>query len=309
MVGREVQQHGSMSTYSWRFGLWRAGLIGAIGVAATAGVAGAESRLNLPQIAREVRLSAETRVALDGVIETWAGDGEHGIAPGVGRLLLGDLPAEMREGCREMLADFEQMTKVNRDLSVRVLHAERVGEERTALVAFRCSVHIPDVTAYDERPAVMVLGKDASVLRLLALADDCRNCSDLYHVGYTQRFAGAAGYLAELKIEHTTDNPCCDGVDSHSGNELMLVTVPDGAVALMLDKDSDDMSADDSDPNGGGQTICKSEVLYERDGKGYVAAVTARTSCATDGKFEPPVKVNRFEWSAGEKRFLRRNGE
>jgi len=206
-----------------------------------------------------------------------------------------------------MLSDFEPMTKVGRNLSVRVLHAERVGEERTALLAFRCTVHIPDVTAYDERPAVLVLHKDVSVLRLLAIADDCRNCTDLYLVGYTQRFAAAAGYLAELNVEHTSSNPCCDGGDSRSGSELRLVAVPEGTTVLTFEKDSDDISVDDE--NGDGQTVCNSEIVYERDSKGYLLAMNAQTRCTLNGKFEPPVKTSRFEWNAVEKRFLQRNGE
>lgn len=267
----------------------------------------AESRLNLPQVAVQVSLNAEARLKLDGVFEKWPGDPEHAMTPDIAGLLIEALPVELRNGCREMLSDFEPMTKVGRNLSVRVLHAERVGEERTALLAFRCTVHIPDVTAYDERPAVLVLHKDVSVLRLLAIADDCRNCTDLYLVGYTQRFAAAAGYLAELNVEHTSSNPCCDGGDSRSGSELRLVAVPEGTTVLTFEKDSDDISVDDE--NGDGQTVCNSEIVYERDSKGYLLAMNAQTRCTLNGKFEPPVKTSRFEWNAVEKRFLQRNGE
>jgi len=267
----------------------------------------AESRLNLPQVAAEVRLNAEAKLELDSMLEKWSGDPTQAIAPDAWRLLLESLPAELRNGCREMLSDFETMVKVDRDFSLRVLHAERGNDERSAILAFRCTVHIPDVTAYDERPAVLVSDKEGAVLRLVSVAEDCKNCSDLYHVGYTQRFAAAAGSVAELNVEHSTTNPCCDGGDSHSGSDLLLVAVPEGAKVLAFEKETDDYNHDDQD--GDTQKVCKSEISYGRDGKDRLQAIDARTSCTVNGKFEPPIKVSRFEWNASKKRFLQRSGD
>jgi len=267
----------------------------------------AESRLNLPQVAAEVRLNAEAKLELDSMLEKWSGDPTQAIAPDAWRLLLESLPAELRNGCREMLSDFETMVKVDRDLSVRILYAERVNGERTAILAFRCTVHIPEVTAYDERPAVLVSDKEGAVLRLVSLAEDCNNCSDLYHVGYSQKFAAAAGYLAELNVEHSTDNPCCDGGDSHGGSDLLLVAVPEGAKLLAFEKDTDDYNHDDE--AGDAQTACRSEISYERDRQGRLQAIDARTSCTENGKSKPPIKATRFEWNVREKRFLQRKGD
>ncbi len=283
------------------------GVMGAFVLFPTAVHTRAENRLNLPQLAAQVSLNAEAKLQLDGVFEKWAGDPEHAMTPEMAHFLIEALPAELRNGCREMLSDFESMVRVDRNLSVRVLHAERVNDERSAILAFRCSVHIPDVTAYDERPVVLVLDKEGAVLRLVSVAEDCKNCSDLYHVGYTQRFAASAGYLAELSVEHSTSNPCCDGGDSHSGSDLLLVSVPEGAKVLAFEKETDDYNHDDE--NGDAQTVCESEISYQRDSKGGLQAIDARTSCTVNGKFAPPIKRSRFEWNAGEKRFLQRNAE
>ena len=301
-----MPQHGYMRKHEYQ-PAWRGLLTGAMSaflLLLMAADGKAESRLNLPQVTAEARLKVEARSQLESMVDKWISDATQAIAPEAWRPLLEAVP-ELRNGCREMLSDFEPMTKVGRDFSVRVLHAEHVGEERSAILAFRCSVHIPDVTAYDERPAVLLLNKGASVLKLLPLAEDCKNCADLYQVGYTQRFATGGGYLAELNVEHSTDNPCCDGGDSNSGNKLLLVAVPQGAIVLAFEKDTDDTSADDE--NGDGQTVCKSEISYERDGKGDLRAIIARTSCSENGKFVPPVRTSRFEWNAGEKRFLERS--
>jgi hypothetical protein len=266
----------------------------------------AESRMNLPQVAAEASVDAKTKLQVDSAFDKWASDPEHAMTPDTARLLIEASPAELRNGCREMLSDFESMVRVDRNLSVRVLHAERVNEERTAVLAFRCTVHIPDVTAYDERPAVLVSNRSVSILKLLPVANECKNCSDLYQVGYTQRFAVARGYMAELNVGHTTRNPCCDGGDDHEGSDLLLVAVPEGAKLLAFEKDTDDYNHDDE--NGDAQTVCKSEISYLRDSKGGLQAIDARTSCTVNGKFEPPIKASRFEWNASEKRFLLRNG-
>ena len=105
----------------------------------------------------------------------------------------------------------------------------------------------------------------------------------------------------------TTDNPCCDGGDSRSAGKLLLVAVPEGATVLAFEKETDDYNRDDAD--GDTQTVCRSEVSYERDGEGRLLAINARKSCTENGKFVPPIKASRFEWNAGEKRFLQRNGE
>jgi hypothetical protein len=263
----------------------------------------AESRLNLPQITAEVRLKVEARSQLESMVDKWISDAAQAIAPEAWRPLLEAVP-ELRKGCREMLSDFEPMAKVSRDFSVRVLHAEHVDEQRSAILTFRCTVHVPDVTAYDERPATLLLKKESSVLKLLPVGKDCRNCADLYQVGYTQGFAAIDGYLAELNVEHSTDNPCCDGGDSSSGSNLLLVAVPEGAIVLAFEKDTDDYNHDDE--GGDTQTVCTSKISYERDGKGDLHAIDARTSCSENGKVAPPVKASRFEWNAEEKRFLER---
>lgn len=282
---------------------WRWFVLGTLVLVSTAGRSSAESRLNLPQVSTESHLNGEARAEVDRMVDQWISDPAQAMAPGAWRPLLEAVPDLLR-GCRAMLSEFEPMTKVSRDFSVRVLHAERAGEERTAILAFRCSVHIPDVTAIDERPGVLVSNKGAIVLKLLPLADDCTNCSDLYRIAYTQRFAAAGGYLAELNVEHSTDNPCCDGGDSNGGTKLLLVGVPEGATVLAFDKETDDYNHDDED--GDTQTTCKSEILYEWDGMGRLLAVNAQTRCSENGKFTPPARASRFEWNAGEKRFLQR---
>ncbi len=310
LAEREGAQHKGMSNYKCGFVYacrFVISTVGALLLFTVTAAARVESRVNLPQAAAEVRLNAEAKLELDSMLEGWTGDATQAIAPGAWRLLLASLPAELRNGCRAMLSDFETMVKVDRDLSVRILYAERVNGERTAILAFRCTVHIPEVTAYDERPAVLVSDKEGAVLRLVSLAEDCNNCSDLYHVGYSQKFAAAAGYLAELNVEHSTDNPCCDGGDSHGGSDLLLVAVPEGAKLLAFEKDTDDYNHDDE--AGDAQTACRSEISYERDRQGRLQAIDARTSCTENGKSKPPIKATRFEWNVREKRFLQRKGD
>jgi len=273
---REGAQHKCMRNYKCGFVYacrFVMSMVGALLLFIVTAAARIESRLNLPQAAAEVKLNAGAKLELDSMLEGWTGDSTQAMAPGAWRVLLESLPPELRNGCRAMLSDFETIVKVDRDLSVRVLYAEHVNGERTAILAFRCTVHIPDVTAYDERPAVLVSDKEGAVLRFVSLAEECNNCSELYHVEYTQQFAAAAGYLAELKVEHSTDNPCCDGGDSHGGSDLLLLALPQGAKALAFEKDTDDYNHDDE--AGDTQTVCRSEISYERDRQGRLQAIDA----------------------------------
>lgn len=149
---------------------------------------------------------------------------------------------------------------------------------------------------------MLLSGKGATILKILPLDPNCTNCSDLYHLQYKQRFEATPGYLAELDVEHSTSNPCGDGGDRLGGTRLLLISVPEGASVLDFEKATDDYSHDDEAPEDA-QTVCKSEISYERDPNWHLQAVTARMSCTQNGKFVPPIVTRRFERNPANHRF------
>jgi len=267
-------------------------------LAAAANAAGG-SRLNLPQSLAELTLNAED---LKSVLTPQNGEDEDILAPQITGLLIGSLPREFRDACREMVPNFgpEAAAKTTWKWSVRRLYVEGNDIQQSALLALRCTAHMPDITYYDERPAVLLLNKEKALLKLSPLAEDCKNCSDLYHIRFTQKFGTPSAYLAELSVEHSNENPCCDGIVRESGTLLLLIAVPDGTQVLAFEKDSFDDVGEET-------TECKSSVFYERESDGRLKAITARTSCSENGKPVPPV-TTQFVWNPREKRFRPHNG-
>jgi len=107
--GWEVPQHQSMNRDKCGFAYCRWLLTGAMGALLLFSMAVhvlAESRLNLPQVAAEVRLNAEAKLELDSMLEKWTSDPTQAIAPDAWRLLLESLPAELRNGLQRDAVGF-----------------------------------------------------------------------------------------------------------------------------------------------------------------------------------------------------------
>jgi hypothetical protein len=276
----------------------RSFVISAFLVLATAANAAAGSRLNLPQSSAEVSLNAE---GLNSILTRQNGDDEDILAPQITQLLIGSLPREFRDACREMVPNFgpQAVAQTTSEWSVRRLHAEGNDIQHSALLALRCTAHVPNITYYDERPALLLVNKEKALLKLSPLAEDCKDCSDLYHIRFTQKFGAPSGYLAEMSVEHSNENPCCDGIARESGTLLLLVAVPDGTQVLAFEKDSFDDTGEEA-------TECKSSVFYERESDGRLKSITTRTSCTANGKPVPQV-TKQFVWNPNEKRFRPRN--
>jgi hypothetical protein len=259
----------------------------------------ATNRLNLPQLSAEVTLNADE---VKGVFTAQQGKGEVVLAPPITQLLIGSLPAEFRDGCREMVPNFgpQAAAKTTWAWSIRRLYIEGNENEQSTLLALRCTAHVPEITYFDERLAVLLNGKK-TVLKLLALDRDCTDCSTLYHLQFTQRFDSDSGYLAELNIDHTTENPCCDGGYTETGSGLLLIAVPSGVSALALDKDThSDVPGEESSDS---HSDCKSVITYERDGMSKLRAVVSSTTCTENGKVQPSITTSRYDWDRSKRRF------
>ena len=256
------------------------------------------NRLNLPQISAEVNL---TLGQVQAIFEMQPDKGGLLLAARETQILINSLPADFRAGCHDMVQDFglQAAAQTTWAWSVTLLHTENGRSGQSALLAFRCTAHVPDVTYSDERLALLLNGQK-TVLKLLALDNDCTNCSDLYHLKFVQRFNAENGYFAELRLEHTTENPCCDGGDTDSGARLLLIAIPSGSVALSFDKETHFYNHDDQD--GDTETECKSVVTYERESSSLLG-VNTQTACTENGKPKPPVSVMRYRWDRAKERF------
>lgn len=258
-------------------------------------------RFDLPQISTEVNLRPEEvqPIFMQG------GNGARLLSAREAQPLISAFPADFRNGCREMVPDYgpEAEVKTSWAWSVRVLHAESGAFGQSAVLALRCTGHVPGIadTYSDERLAVLLSGQK-TVLKLLALDKDCLNCEDLYHFEFVQRFQTENGYFAELTMAYTSQNPCCDGGDLGKGARFLLVAIPLGAAALTFDKETYFYNHDDED--GDTVTVCKSVVTYEREGASLLGVKT-RMACTDNGEPEAPIPVTQYRWNGAKGRFER----
>ena len=258
-------------------------------------------RFDFPQISAEVNLRPEEVES----IFLPAGNSGRLLSAREAQPLFNALPRDFSRGCHDMLPDYgpEAEVRATWAWSVRLLHAEKGGFGQSALLALRCTGHVPGIadTYSDERLAVLLSGQK-TVLKLLALDKDCLNCEDLYHFEFVQRFQAENDYFAELTMAYTTENPFCDGGDIGKGARFVLVAIPSGAVALTFDKETYFNNHDDED--GDTETVCKSVVTYEREGASLLG-VKARMACTENGKQNPPITVTQYRWNGAKGRFER----
>jgi hypothetical protein len=260
-------------------------------------IASATNRLNLPQMSADLTVDG---VELQAIFDV-QGHNEV-LTPQLTQTVLSFLPKDFRNGCHDMVPDFGPMAarQTTWAWTVRVLDAESDNERRNVLLALRCTIHVPDVTFYDERLAVFS-SSNRSRLKLIPLDQDCTNCSDVYHLKFLQKVEREGGYLAELGVEHTTENPCCDGGDTDSGERWVLVSMPSGTSVLSFDKEAYHYNHDDE--GGDTETKCDSTVSHERDARANLRTVVTKTTCTENGKVKPPVTTNRYVWNESSGRF------
>ncbi len=269
----------------------------------------ADARLNLPQTQAQVTLPKTTRKALEAVLSQTASPSGMASLPGeTAAMLLQGLPIDFRNSCEEMVGYWFEEAEARKTArwTVRVLHVLRDAGPLRAVLAFRCwSNSTVYRTGYDERPAVLSFRPDSAALAFVPLAKDCHNCSDLYHLELSQTFASEGSSLVELRVSHSTDNPCCDGGDRESGEQLLFLLLPEGQPVLTVDQLHEWDNHDDVD--GDTQTICRAKMNYARDAAGNLQGVRTETRCTENGKPKAGIKKQNFHWSRAARRFEKVN--
>src|SRR5215470_2072719 len=138
------------------------------------------NRLNLPQVSAEVKLK---QAEVQSVFDLRADKDAQALPGGLTQLIVDSLPTNFRNGCQDMVLDFgsDAIPKTTWAWSAMLLHTETNRSVQSALLTLRCTVHVPEVTYFDERFALLLNNGQESVLKLVALDKDCTNCTTLYH--------------------------------------------------------------------------------------------------------------------------------
>lgn len=173
------------------------------------------------------------------------------------------------------------------------------------VLAFRCASTSKDVEShyYDERPATLSLTPDAATLSFIPLAKEGDDSTDLYRVEFSQAFAAVGARLAELRVYHSNENPCCGGADDESGNRLVTIDLSRGKQVLSLDETTERGSHDDSVDDEDTQTVCNTKVSYLHGDAGNVESILSETRCTKNKEPLPEVKKQTFRWNAETHRY------
>jgi len=257
--------------------------------------------VNLPQPAHTIPVPEQARQILEAALGEVDAAPTQAFPPGVERLLLDLLPEGFRAVCTEMIMHWGTIAEGTAGWSARPLYQLQEAESHALVVAFRCGSSYPGYADYyDERLAVLTLEPGAGHLRLLPVAEDCSNCSDLYHLEFSQTFPLAQGELVELVATNSNENPCCDGPTAWSVERRLFLLLPEQELILSLERDREEYYHDDVD--GDLEVTCASQIDYHRDPASRLSEVAAETECREDG--EPAAgKSFRYRWNAGTRRF------
>ena len=259
----------------------------------------AAARLNLPQQAHETTLHEAARDILQRyLIQPAAAPALPG---DLQELLVKSLPAEGRGACAEMIEHWGTVAEGTATWSVRALFRWEQAGQRTLLVAFRCGSSYADYASYyNERLGIVSLEPSSARLRLIPVAEDCDNCSDLYHLEFSGEFAVPPGTLAVLAMTFSSDNPCCDGPSQWRYEQLIYVLLPEGSVALALDRVHERYDHDDE--AGDTEEVCRSGITPRRNPAGQLAGLVAEIRCEATAQ-PVTVQVRRFAWQPATRRF------
>lgn len=274
-----------------------------LAVLALAPAAWAQERINLPQQAGTVEVPPESGLKLQGLRGELTSASLGAPPAAVRDALLEALPGDLRRPCGAILEHWGTVAQGTERWTVRILFRFEEEQNLHMLLSYRCgSSYSGYADYYDERLAALRLSPAGASLRLLPLADDCRNCSDLYHVGYSRSFPLAEGRLVELKVANSSDNPCCDGPEAWSAQRLLYLLLPETEPVLWLTTGSERWSHDDVD--GDREEIC-SGTLTDTGVDEHLVDLTLYTVCRENDKITKQ-EMRTYRWNRDERRFEER---
>jgi hypothetical protein len=261
-------------------------------------------RLNLPQAEEHAVVQGVARTTLEAALS--GASSSAPLSDYSASTLIDDLPKGFRDSCDQMLAGWGNTLEGTAKWSARLLFSlPRQSGGTEAVLAFRCASTYRGLEQdYDERPVTIVLTPETATLTLIPTQPECNSgCADLYHLEFSQAFPAVGAQLVELRVYHTSDNPCCGGADEDSGSRMMILDLSRGKQVLVVDERTEHESHDDSDEGGDSQTVCQAKISHLRDGAGSVESIATERQCTKNKQSLPEVRRQNFRWNAEARRF------
>lgn len=261
------------------------------------------ARLNLPQVSKRIVIEGARQGALR---RFFAGPRESRRMPAdVEAALLDALEPIYLTACREMIVAWGERVRSTARDSVRVLYnAVSVPSTVQVVLTYRCSsasnLYPND---YDERLAWLTVRTNRSELFLLPHSSDAENDSELSRIESAGVVGVPAGTAVRVRIQTTTENPCCGGPDSFGGErEIWYFAGAAGPEPVLNIKTAEDQYGHSDGPEGAWESHAKTELRLEHNAVGEVVTVITETTTTETGK--PPRKTTiRYRWQPARQRF------
>jgi hypothetical protein len=254
----------------------------------------AAAQLNLPQFDASAEFPEETRTTLEPLLRRAAAEGTAVLSLEAERQVIGLLPAELRDACPRMISHWGEVAQGTARWSLRVLQWRPSPDALAALLAFRCGSSLPDYAeAYDERLGLLRFTLDTAQMKLIPIAEDCDNCSDLFRLEFSRAFPLPEGELAELAVTASSENPCCGGPSAWREERLLYVALPEASVALSVVRQSERYEHDDVE--GDWEEICGSHVMDTTVDERLID-LTLHTTCRINGE-KSKQEVQSHRWN------------
>jgi hypothetical protein len=158
----------------------------------------AVARMNLPQRRQVVTLKEDAASAARTYFSQRA---QPELAPSIEQLLTSRLPADLRQGCADIIGGWGSEAAESGAWRVRLLS----GQAHQAWLAFRCGSRRSDLSQYyDERLAVLHF--DPARLEFLPVGEDFENDTTLYRVEFAERLTLENGEALAFRVVSSNDN-------------------------------------------------------------------------------------------------------
>jgi hypothetical protein len=193
----------------------------------------AQDRLNLPQLDTSVTISGKNFTLLRDYFSILP-DTTEILAFEIVAVLLKIFPLDYRQACAEMITHWGTVAEGTMQNMIRLIFSQHKpdAEITQALLVFRCFSNYDYYlnNFYDERLALLQLHTQSATLRLLPIADNCLRCTDLYRIHFAEVVQKEGPLIISLKIESSSENPCCDGPYWYKEEQVQLFSISVGKV-------------------------------------------------------------------------------
>ncbi len=266
-------------------------------------------RLNLPELEGHTVIEGQDHQVLEDFFARLQQEDMQRLPGGeVKRILLGALPEAYKNGCTDMVAHWGPAADGTEALSVKVLHVEGGGQERSVrvLLAYACFSRAKEYAGHfrDERLAALIVGRDASRLSMMPDDEDCQNCQALTRILPEKQVHIGGKCVVGLSVLKTSENPCCTLSAATKEERVNFYLMQDNGIkpAGSVLKGREEYAG--ANGAGGERTVYSASVIFKKDMKGNIIGILSPYTVAKNARRCGRGMV-RYDWSSEREEFTK----